>query len=215
MREKQKKLLIVGAGGHGKMAGEIAELSGKYQCIQFLDDHPSVKKKITYDVLGKIEEIEKYIKEYDFFVAIGNESIREKIQNNIEKEDGNVITLIHPNAVIGHDVAIEAGSIIMPGTVINVGSHIGRGVIVNTASSIDHDNKLADFVHIAVGAHLAGTVTIGTKTWIGAGAVISNNIEICSECMIGAGAVVVKDIKEAGTYVGVPARKLVKGKMEL
>lgn len=60
---------------------------------------------------------------------------------------------------------------------------------------------------MAVGSHLCGSVVVGERTWIGAGSVVSNNISICGECMIGAGAVVVKDIKEPGTYVGVPARK--------
>ncbi len=62
------------------------------------------------------------------------------------------------------------------------------------------------FCHVAVGAHLCGTVTIGNATWIGAGATVSNNVNICGECTIGAGAVVVKDITEPGTYIGVPAR---------
>ena len=86
------------------------------------------------------------------------------------------------------------------------GAKIGQGCIINTASSVDHDCVLGDFVHVAVGAHLCGTVTIGNATWIGAGATVSNNVNICGECTIGAGAVVVKDITEPGTYIGVPAR---------
>ena len=94
----------------------------------------------------------------------------------------------------------------MAGTVINPGSVIGRGCIINTCASVDHDCKLGDYVHVAVGAHLTGSVEIGDGTWIGAGAVINNNVAVCSGCMIGAGAVVVKDIAEVGIYIGVPAR---------
>lgn len=36
-----------------------------------------------------------------------------------------------------------------------------------------------EFVHVAVGAHLCGTLTIGNATWIGAGATVSNNVNIC------------------------------------
>lgn len=50
---------------------------------------------------------------------------------------------------------------------------------------------------------------MGEETWIGAGATVSNNVSICPDCMIGAGAVVIKDIKETGTYVGVPVKSLV------
>ena len=82
------------------------------------------------------------------------------------------------------------------------------GCIINTCASVDHDCVLEDFVHVAVGAHVAGTVSIGAGTWIGAGATVSNNLQICGGCMIGAGAVVIKSITESGTYVGVPAEKI-------
>ena len=85
---------------------------------------------------------------------------------------------------------------------------------MNTCASVDHDCCLGDYVHVSVGAHVAGTVIIGNSTWIGAGAVVNNNLHITDSCMIGAGAVVINDIVERGTYVGVPARKLKMEKKE-
>ena len=96
----------------------------------------------------------------------------------------------------------------MAGAVINSDTVIGTGCIINTCGSVDHDCRVGDYVHVAVGAHLCGTVEVGKSTWIGAGAVVKNNINICGECMIGVGAVVVKDIEEMGTFIGVPVRKL-------
>ena len=91
-------------------------------------------------------------------------------------------------------------------TVINSGAIIGNGCVIYTASSVDHDCKVGEFVHIAVGAHLSGSVKIQEITWVGAGATISNNVSICGNCMIGAGAVVVEDITTVGVYIGVPAK---------
>lgn len=96
----------------------------------------------------------------------------------------------------------------MAGVVINNAAKIGNGVIVNTCSSVDHDCKISDFVHISVGAHLAGTVTVGNRTMIGAGTTVINNITIGEDVAVGAGAVVIREIEEKGTYVGVPARKI-------
>ena len=59
---------------------------------------------------------------------------------------------------------------------------------------------------MSVGAHVAGMVSIGRETWIGAGATIKNCIHITGKCMIGAGAVVVSDITQPGTYFGIPAK---------
>ena len=52
----------------------------------------------------------------------------------------------------------------------------------------------SDYVHVLVGAHLAGSVVGGERSWVGNGAVVSNNLTVCADCMIGAGAVVVNGI---------------------
>jgi sugar O-acyltransferase, sialic acid O-acetyltransferase NeuD family len=197
-----KKLIIIGASGHGKVVADIAE-KNRYEKIEFLDDDEKLQSCGKYPVLGKSKNIKEY--EGDVIVAIGNAKIRQKIQGSIESH--RLITLIHPDAVISDDVEIGIGSVVMAGAVINPGTVIGKGCIINTSSSIDHDCKLQDYVHISIGSHVAGTVEIGNCSWIGAGATVSNNVKICSNCVIGAGAVVVRDIKKAGIYIGIPARK--------
>lgn len=198
-----KRLIIIGASGHGKVISDIAIKNG-YKDIVFLDDNENIKSCAGFIVAGKVEEFNKMM-DSDFIVAIGNAKIRRKIQNKIPR--ANVITLIHPNAVIGKDVEIGCGTVVMAGAVINSGATIGTGCIINTSCSVDHDCKIDDFVHISVGSHVAGTVSIGKDTWIGAGAVISNNIQICKNCIIGAGGVVIEDIYEPGIYIGTPVKK--------
>jgi UDP-3-O-[3-hydroxymyristoyl] glucosamine N-acyltransferase len=105
-------------------------------------------------------------------------------------------------------VVIEEGSCVFAGAVLNPFVLIGKGVIVNTLASIDHHSSIGSFTHICPGAVLAGNVILGEGCFVGAGAVISNQIHIINDVTLGAGAVVVKSIEEAGTYVGVPARKL-------
>lgn len=198
-----KKLVIIGASGHGKVVADIAKKNG-YHEIVFLDDDENIHECGGYPVIGRSHEVETI--NADIIVGIGNASIRKKIQQSIPAR--KMATLIHPSAVVAEDVIIGVGTVIMAGAVINSGARIGTGCIVNTCASVDHECNVGDYVHIAVGSHLCGTVSVGDETWIGAGAIVSNNISICSECMIGAGAVVVKDIKESGTYVGVPAKKV-------
>lgn len=199
-----KKLILIGASGHGKVIADIAKKNG-YSQIAFLDDNESVTKCAEYDVIGKTECAKKF-PECDFAVSIGNAQTRQKIQEQLEKNSLSVVSLIHPNAVIAENVEIGTGTVIMAGAVVNSGTKIGNGCIVNTCASVDHDCIIDNYVHISVGAHIAGTVKIGERTWIGAGATVINNLEITDDCMIGAGAVVVKNILQKGTYIGVPAR---------
>ena len=203
-----KKLIIIGASGHGKVIADIAVRNG-YEDIVFLDDDENVKECAGFPVIGKTVEAKEM--DGDKIVAIGNPKIRERIQKDIS----GVITLIHPDAVISRRVEIGEGSVIMAGVVINTDVVIGKSCIINTGASVDHDCRVGDCVHVSVGAHLSGTVNVGIRTWIGAGATVSNNVNICGDCMIGAGAVVIKDIEKPGTYVGVPAREIVMSKHKL
>ncbi|MRI86508.1 acetyltransferase [Aerococcaceae bacterium WS4759] len=202
------KLIIIGASGHGKVIADIAIKMNKWQTIAFLDDDESIKASMGLEIIGKTADAFTYKDEADFFVAIGTNATREKVQEKLIAQGINVISLIHPDSVIGTDVEIGIGTAVMAGVVINSSSRIGKGCIINTCSSVDHDNIIEDYVHISPGVRTAGNVGIGKVTWLGISSVINNNINICSGCKVGAGAVVVKDITEPGTYVGVPVRRV-------
>ena len=205
------RLILIGASGHGKVCAEIAELSGRYREIFFLDDDPTIKKCGQYDVVGTSVDFYQYLNQYTvFFVSIGAYEHRKRIQEKIEAAGGIVTVLLHKDSVISDTVTFEAGTVVMPGAVVNAGTKIGKGVIVNTSSSIDHDCMVGDWSHIAVGTHICGTVHIGYGCWIGAGAVVINNVSICDETVIGAGAVVIHDVEKNGTYIGIPAKKIIK-----
>lgn len=209
-----ENLVIIGAGGHGKVVADVAIHAKKYKNVIFLDDDENLKEVLGIPVLGKSADAMEYIEKADLFVAIGNANRRKEIQDFLDKKGAVFAKLIHPDAVIGKNVCIGAGTVIMAGVVVNVDTRIGKGCIINTSSSVDHDCCLADFTHISIGVHIAGSVKIDEFTWIGAGAVVSNNINIGSSCMIGAGAVVVNDIRETGTYIGIPAKKMGINKMK-
>lgn len=201
-----KDLIIIGAGGHGRVVADIAQKLGIYKNIAFLDDGDAIQS-MGLPIIGKSTEAEKYIPTTDLFVAIGNNHVRQSFLEKLLSLGASVPVLSHPNAVIGSYVTIGAGTVIMAGAIINPCSTIGKGVILNTCSSVDHDCVIGDYCHVAVGAHIAGTVCIENQVFLGAGSVVKNNISVCSDCMIGAGAVVVKNITQSGTYVGVPAKK--------
>ena len=151
-----KRLAIIGAGGHGKVIADIAVLNG-YEEIVFLDDNENITECGSYPVIGRCKEAKELTA--DIIIGIGNAKIRKQIHTSLGEK--NIVTLIHPDAVIAKGTVIGAGSVVMAGTVINPGVRIGKGCIINTCSSIDHDCNVGDFVHIAVGSHLCGMVAIG------------------------------------------------------
>lgn len=199
-----KKVVIIGAGGHGRVVADIVECCGDI-VLGFLDDGDMQNNKVN--VMGKSSDAIKYCDgETYLFVAVGNPNVRERIMNSLP--NAKWYTAIHPSAVISKSAEIGEGTCVMPNAAVNNSAVVGRGVIINTCASVDHDDVIGNFVHIACGAHIAGTVTVGDRTWIGIGSSVSNNLSIGSDIMIGAGTVVVKEIQEKGTYVGVPAKKI-------
>lgn len=189
-----KNVVVIGAGGHGKVIADIITACGD-NFLGFLDDDESKK------TLGKVADCEKYADCF-FVIGIGNAEIREKFS----KLPYKWYTAIHPSAVVSPSAKIGEGTVIMPNAVVNADAKIGRHAIVNTTAAVEHDNEIDDFVHISVGAKLGGTVKIGKRTHIGIGATVKNNIDICADCIVGAGAVVVKNIERKGIYKGIPAR---------
>ena len=201
-----KRVVIIGAGGHGKVVADIIQRAGD-QVVGFLDDNLEVPDLFAgFPVMGTVEHYREYIS-LEFVIAIGNAVIRERIANQLRGVSW--YTAIHPMAVVSEiGVGIGAGTVVMAGAIINAGTMIGQHCIINSGAVVEHDNVLEDYVHVSVGAKLAGTVYVGKASWMGVGACVSNNQSICAGCMIGAGAVVVESIKKAGTYVGVPAKML-------
>lgn len=197
-----KEVIIIGAGGHGRVVADIVKKSGD-KVLGFLDD----KNDTDINVLGKINDCVKYTDKL-FIIAIGNNKIRKEIAEKYPFL--KYYTAIHPRAVIADNVVIMEGTCVMANAVINNSAKIGRHSIINTNATVEHDNILSDFVHVSPNAALCGTVVVGEGTHIGAGAVVRNNISITSDCVVGIGAAVVSNIEVSGVYIGVPARKEVK-----
>ncbi len=191
------KVVILGAGGHALVISDIVKASGD-KVVAFLDDDENSTIRA-----GGISDYIKY-PDCKFSIGIGNADVREKLSQL--KVDWH--TAIHPSAIVSPSVNIGEGTVIMPNAVINARAVVGKHCIINTGAIIEHDNIIGNYAHVSVGAKLGGSVNIGYKTWVGIGATIKNNTKVCSNCIIGAGATVIKDIQNAGTYVGIPAKRI-------
>ena len=203
------KLMILGAGGHGKVVAEVAKLSGKWDEIVFLDDNKNLITVNDIQVVGSLNDFTKLKELYNnAFVALGDSVLRLKLIKKLLFYQIKVPVLVHPFSSISDRCVLGDGTVIMAGAVINCNVSIGRGCIVNTSSSVDHDCILKDGVHISPGAHIGGSVHIGKTSWIGIGSSVRNNLSIISGCNVGAGSVVVKDICNPGTYIGIPAKRV-------
>ena len=201
------RLIIIGAGGHGKVIADNAIKNG-YTDICFVDDH-ATGTCMGFPIVGTGADVSSLDDgKTDFIIGVGNNEIRKRIA---QAHDVNWVTLVHPSAQIGACVSIGKGTVVMAGAIINPCASIGEHCIINTGAIVEHDNLIGDYAHISPGAKLSGTVTVGKCTWIGTGASVINNVNICDNVTVGVGAVVIRDIKAKGTYFGVVASSGRKG----
>lgn len=197
-------LIIIGGGGHAKVIIDMA-IKCNNNILGFLDDDKSVSEIFGYKRLGNISDCVKYSDKTKFIIAIGNNMIRKNI---FEKYKLNFVTLIHPNAVIGLDVTIGEGTVVMAGATINASAKIGKQSIINTSCVVEHDVVVGDFTMLAPHSTVCGFSKIGNNCWLGAGATVNNVLKICDDVTIGSGGVVVKNIGEPGKYAGIPVSKI-------
>jgi len=205
-----KTLIIIGAGGHGKVVADCAENMNCYAEILFLDSHAKKVNKVgAWPVVDTPENfLEHQQSSVDFFVAIGDNKWRKYWLEKLIESKVNIATLIHPRAVVSCYTEIQQGTLVCANAVLNPFSKLGVGCIINTSASVDHDCIIYDFVHIAPGCHLAGTVTINTLSFIGIGSRVIPGITIGKNCIVGAGSVVINNFEDSIVTVGVPAKKI-------
>jgi sugar O-acyltransferase (sialic acid O-acetyltransferase NeuD family) len=139
-------------------------------------------------------------------IAIGNNAAREK--EAAAWGHARLATVMHPAAMVSALAEIGAGCFVAAGAIVGPGARVGMGAIVNHGAVVDHDVQLGAFCHVAPNATLGGAVRIGRRVLVGASAVVLPGNTIADDVVVGAGAVVNTPLLEAGTYVGVPARKV-------
>jgi sugar O-acyltransferase (sialic acid O-acetyltransferase NeuD family) len=205
---EQKTLIIIGAGGHGKVVADCARATGQYSQIKFLDgEYPTLNRVASWHVVAHQQDYADFEDSNTwFFVAIGNNSTRQTWQQTLQSQGHKIATLVHPNACLAEDVEIGVGTLVLAGTVINISSKLGQGCIINTGATVDHDCNISGFCHIAPGVNLAGAVSLGDQVFIGVGSAVIQCLTIGLKSTIGAGSTVLSNLPANVTAVGSPAR---------
>jgi sugar O-acyltransferase (sialic acid O-acetyltransferase NeuD family) len=201
-------MIIIGYSGHGFVVCGILSAAGK-RVTGYCDSEEKQYNPFALTYFGKenSDTATAAFQHHDFFIAIGNNSIRNNVYDQLAQHSFYPVNAIHPSAVIDPSVVMAAHGIMISAHVsINPLAAIGTGAICNTGCIIEHECVVGEFAHIAPGAVLCGNVKVGHHSFVGANAVVRQGIVIGNNAIIGAGAVVVKDVPDNVTVTGVPAQ---------
>ncbi len=208
------RVVGIGAGGHAKVVIDILRHYSDIEMVGLTDANPEMRGRdlLGCPIIGGDDAWPELLAGgvHHAFIGVGSAghiASRRRVYQDARAAGFDIVTAIHPTAIIASTATIGPAATIMAGAIINADTRLGENVIVNTGAIIDHDCILEDHVHVATGATLAGAVVVREGAHIGAGAVVRQCVVIGRNAIVGAGAAVVKDVAEDVIVVGVPARE--------
>ncbi len=186
------RLLVVGAGGHGRSVAEAAELSGQFEVVGFLDDLlPAGETVLGVPVLGSVASMAHHQAAVgQAIVAIGNNAVREKLMQQLAAVGFELATVVHPRAIVSPRALLGAGSVVMAGAIVGTEARLGVGAIVNCGAVVDHHAIIEEYGHLGVNASMAGSTVLGHGAWIQAGAALGYGVKIPSGVTLAPGEAV-------------------------
>ncbi len=204
------QIFVYGAGGHGKVVADILVCRGESEFVGFVDDREEMwgARVIGFSVFGNGQWLREEAGRSQVAVAlgVGHGCARRRIAERCTAWGVEILTLVHPRAVVSQSARFGCGTVVMAGAVVNSDARIGAAAIVNSGAVVEHDAEIGHYAHVAPRAAMGGAARLGEFSHLGMGAVVLERVRVGSHAIVGAGAVVVKNLPDEVVAMGVPAR---------
>jgi sugar O-acyltransferase (sialic acid O-acetyltransferase NeuD family) len=208
-----EKVVIIGAGDHGRGALEIFREASRHGCkydvLGFLDDSQQ-KQGVTVGglpVLGGLDWIhDQHRPEIGYVIGIADTRAKQRIAQRLDERSLTFVSVVHPSAFIANGVRVAPGALINAGVAIAYDTLIEEHTTVNLNATIGHDCVVGRFSTVAPGTNIGGRVRLGEGCDIGLNAAVGKGLQIGEWSSIGPGTVVIKDVAPGQSVFGNPAR---------
>ena len=200
-------IAFYGAGAMGREFKYVADETGQWPGMVFIDDHAMEDSLLGCPVLGFQAFRKRYSpEETRFVITIGEPKFRKAAFDRMTEAGYHGARLIHPSASISPDAEIGEGAVIGPGVFVGSLARIGRNFYAAKGAAIGHDAVIGDHARCGVSAFIGGHAVIGENAFIGSGAMLKDRIHIGEASVVALGSAVFSDVAAHTTVMGNPAR---------
>jgi len=199
------RLLILGAGGHGRAVADLAQACG-FTVAGFVD-----RTGRGGGILGGDDELEALVRREradGALVGVGATALtrRAELWERLRSLGVGSPALVHPRATTSPSCRIGEGTIVLAGSVLGAAVEIGENAVLYSGVLAEHDCRIGEHAYLSPGVILSGAVEVEAGAFLGAGAVVLPGLRIGKDAVVGAGAVVTREVSAGQTVMGSPAR---------
>lgn len=179
----KEKLLLVGAGGFGRMVAEQAML--QYNCA-FVDDGQAVGTETCgIPVVGGIADLLVLRKEYGLMVVgIGNNKFRAQVYEKARTLGYTFPNIIASSAYISPYAKLGKGCVILQNACVQNGASVGNGVLLNAGTEVHCGAAVGDYALIYTNSVIRTGAAVGSYAHIGSNCTICNNATVSDDADI-------------------------------
>lgn len=216
MKEKEEKVVIIGAGEFAEIAYEYFTYDSPYEVAAFSVEKEFIEKKELSGLpVVAFEELEKLYDplKHKIFVAVTYTQlnrVRTRLYKEAKKKGFSAASYVSSNAFVWRNVKIGENCFIFENNVIQHRVKIGNNVILWSGNHIGHQSVIKDNCYISSHVVISGYCEIGENCFLGVNSCFNDKVKVAKDCVIGSGTVVIKNTEEGKVYVGNPAKPLEK-----
>lgn len=209
-----ENIIIYGAGGFGRevlvLLNQINKIQpNTWKLIGFIDDD-AAKKGISvngYPVVGGKDYLLDKQESTNVAIALFGSAKQRVLEQLMRNKELHFPNIIHPDVFIDDSTQLGIGNIICHGCLLTCNIQIGNFNVLNGKVGIGHDVQIGDGNLFGPNSFIAGEVTIGNFNSFAMNSSVIQQRTVGDNNTVNLNSVLIKNIKNDGTYFGVPALK--------
>lgn len=202
---RNERILIIGGGDGAVQILDVLAKTPQQRAVAIVDDNTALVGR-TIDgvpVVGSIaaNEIVAMVERCEVDKAVISIStlipLRARLYEQLHARGVSFANIIHPSAVIGANVSLGEGNVIMAFCHIGACATLGNNNFLSAYCSIEHHGVLGSHCSFGPAVVTSSRVQFGDRVRCGTGIFLEPKLSIGNDAIIGSGCIIREDIPEA------------------